>query len=1184
VDFENFEVDERPRVKRKTEMKETKDESAEREKEETSEGRADRVRRELEESPIDQKKLAEMTAKTILREMGVLDEVEDDGGSEEFSESPRLRESPQDVTASISEDLEKMRQQLIEAHEKFQKQKREITFERLSEIERDVFDSSEAQKVGARIERMKVVLYEIPGGREEYKRIEAEYRLTFRIEHFKPYIENGEFTTHTIKEYMGLTGTTAIEARLYGRILQAKYGLYPRIIKIMREKQVRELPDWVSQRVKNKPDVEFLSCLIREYDVLLELTGTLKDSPRRHELGRAIFSRVEKIACKYFTFVDSEYEILRATEEVNLRSKIFPIEGTSLVEVVESTRGLIDEKAMSQLLEKIKMANGAFVIDSWETYALVMRCLPFTLTESKFDSYHGEMKGRLLLRKCVGDYSIDGQRVVFGKSRKEQQYSSIPSYTEFISRIERFCNRRLSSIVEHHRMIEKAGIKSLQDVLERINWFYGNDVVRNRSSFQKEVEYTAHNLVVYPLLRLGLRESLIVRYGKGKLNTQRLNAVYDKRAVQLERGLNNILKLAIQIPSEKPKEGWAWVDIERAEDGEGDKRTIRRWVQVPLKLTEYNIQEVIEILGIPKDTEERSRYFRMLESCGISREQYYEWKAEFGAIETYEQKMDAFLYMIGVMLSDGDIRMDDEGRLATSARLSSSSSYYWSKRMCDYFSYCWCSLGIPVGKGTLEFSTPPTRKDKFGSLFPRYKVETKNIGFFRWYHKEVLGLPEDGNHTDFCSRAEWILKLPERFRVAFLQGFFDGDGIVNSMAVTPNLGTASETQTDFIYKVMKSLGISCVKSTRRRGERSIRIRTESFQDAVSRPLFRYADGRLKAVQRLSEMQAVMREDSFSRRTTRYQQLICKIGKDTGRSPSRIAQILYEQIGITSDIWTIKKLLERVDRTDGVTIKAYFKFLKRIMDMGDEKIGFIRSTCEQVREETGCSSPESTMRAWIKGQIPNSVKYNIVEVELTENGWILDYGEGVTIRLGKDFVVQYPHIEKLIDSYRTGILDRMRQALEKNFEEISSHPRLQTITKKLEGQLQRLPKSDSKDDLIEVMRTVQDIGNLREPVGIRYLIPLLKHKEARIRGVTVIALSKMGGGKAVDALMETLPKEPLYTEEDIEHRRNLRRLWIRAFGIMHDPRAIDMLNSVQNDPDEVIRYEVEKALRRIREAE
>lgn len=119
-------------------------------------------------------------------------------------------------------------------------------------------------------------------------------------------------------------------------------------------------------------------------------------------------------------------------------------------------------------------------------------------------------------------------------------------------------------------------------------------------------------------------------------------------------------------------------------------------------------------------------------------------------------------------------------------------------------------------------------------------------------------------------------------------------------------------------------------------------------------------------------------------------------------------------------------------------------------------------------------------------------------------------------------------------------------------------------------------------LINTMRTIQAIGKLREPVGVQYLTPLLEHNETRIKGVTAIALGKIGSTEAVDALLKTYPKHPSYLKEDTKQSKDLRVLWIQALGRTRDQQATDFLTEIKDDPNTQIRQAAIKALKRTKE--
>ncbi len=1039
----------------------------------------------------------------------------------------------------------------------------------MGEIERTIPFSPKVEWVITKIEDLQGVLYEVEGGKEKYNQLKAQVILWARIERLRPYMGEVLSITHVFPK-LGLKNNHSLKCRL-----DVSDPVIPKIVEILKrgtETETRSLSEGIKEMTGDEADIRFLSCLVRNFKVIYEIVGTQTGSlgksksghTHKYELSRAIFGRVEEIADQCYNYADSSYEILRAAEDAAQRTKIIPAEGTPRTEVAEAARELIDDEATDLLLEKVRAAKAAgttFIIGDWETYGLVLRTLPMTLAGSLFDSHHREMKGRLLLRECVGEGVMEeilrsphklNPRFRFGRKAYGEQ-----SFLVYVSRLEGFCNNHLESVIKQYRLLEKGCIRTIQDIQERLDCFYHEDVVRERSTFQSEIERAEHYLILYPLLRVGSLDSASSR--------------------ELGRSpINDVLKLTIQIPSERPKDGWAWVDIARREKPGDDTRTMSRLVQVPTELRADNLGELVENLGIPKEVEERERYFRVLEIHGVSREQLAEWKERFGEVETLEQKMDALAYLVGIMLSDGTVN-------GGAAKLELSSSYYWSKEMGEHFLYYWCCLGVLIKKGSRQFRSIDPRTF---SLFPTNTWITRNSGFLKFFHEKVLCLPKGGTHTKYCSKAEWILEMPREFRIAVIQGIFDGDGAVNSLDVNKWMGVAAVTQTPFVRKLLDSVG---VQSTG--GSRYINI-VKDFQLAVELPVFRSATGRQEVVERqLKIVSSRTRGAKYNKGfNLPYRALICKLGSNTGRSHSRIAQLLYDLTGTTSKLASIRLVLEKGDlKVDWVVVRAYFEFQRMKPHKGSIS-GLVRRICKK----TGIDE-KTRFRDWLGEKIPLTVRHALSEACPTgDGGWVLQPQERDAIHLDRGLLERCPHIEKIIAFYQSQNI-RVREALERDYDEMSSHPRLDVAVQRLERELKGLeahleelekpsPSPDSVDALVEAMRTVQEIGKLREPVGTQYLTPLLEYRNLRIRGVAVKALGKTGGREAVDALIKTYPKEPLYLQEDTKRSTDLRVLWIMALGRISDPRATSLLSETQNDPDAQIKQASIKALNKTRRAQ
>ncbi|MFX1475194.1 MAG: hypothetical protein ACFFCO_06945, partial [Promethearchaeota archaeon] len=369
------------------------------------------------------------------------------------------------------------------------------------------------------------------------------------------------------------------------------------------EDRTSTLPASVREIVSDESDIEFLSRLSKNWDAL-------------HELGMTdtAFERIEEIASKHFRFTDSKYEILRATEDKELRTKLIPTKGTPLTKVVEATRTLVDDEATNQLLDKIKATKGKFTIDSWESYQLVLRALPLTLAEPNFEALHRVIKGRLLLGDCIGHTKARE----YGRTEVTDKRVTYFTYTrknlKAFEKIELFCNTHLEKIVKRHRRLGRSGIRTIEDVKEKLSRYYGGRQIFRLSSYPRELEFAKRTLVIYPLSRLGLRLPLLNKYDTEGIRIPR----YILERSFLKRGFNKVLELAVLIPKKAPEKGWQWVELLRKPRGKENITARMGWIQIPVKVQSENISKVIEQLGIPTKPEEREKFFDILKEHGVS--------------------------------------------------------------------------------------------------------------------------------------------------------------------------------------------------------------------------------------------------------------------------------------------------------------------------------------------------------------------------------------------------------------------------------------------------------------------------------------------------------------------------------------------------------------------------------------
>ncbi len=118
-------------------------------------------------------------------------------------------------------------------------------------------------------------------------------------------------------------------------------------------------------------------------------------------------------------------------------------------------------------------------------------------------------------------------------------------------------------------------------------------------------------------------------------------------------------------------------------------------------------------------------------------------------------------------------------------------------------------------------------------------------------------------------------------------------------------------------------------------------------------------------------------------------------------------------------------------------------------------------------------------------------------------------------------------------------------------------------------LVELLQLDMKDKYVKI-RTIQALGNIKDKRAVEPLINILSDKETR--GVTIDALSKIGGNEAAEALITTLKKD----KDEI-----IRGLSAQALGKLKDKKAIGPLIESLSDPHWGVREHSVKALGNIK---
>ncbi|TFF86652.1 hypothetical protein EU519_01090 [Candidatus Thorarchaeota archaeon] len=317
-----------------------------------------------------------------------------------------------------------------------------------------------------------------------------------------------------------------------------------------------------------------------------------------------------------------------------------------------------------------------------------------------------------------------------------------------------------------------------------------------RKFFQFLIEYEESGLLVDLAKRLGIGKSTIQAWLDG---TQ----------------LPTRIAYATLIPQERPKKGFKWLPkkLNHITNLPED------FIQVPVEIiTTQNILDVLKQL-FPLNTKTMKK-----------------WEKELGEMS---QEI-AFMYLLGLMVSDGGFKSDVD--YSAKSELFVSRKYPWSSTLGKGFCYTLGMIGLYAKR---ESNQEKVRSDGRVHVFKKHGSTASPV--LMWIKKALLGLEASENKKNVPIKAEWILKMPQEWRVTFIQGLADGDGY----ASIPRFDTAITTTTniDFFVRLLESVGIeSTIDDDRAR----IKKQNEILK-ARDLPLFRFASGRQQILEDMCEI-------------------------------------------------------------------------------------------------------------------------------------------------------------------------------------------------------------------------------------------------------------------------------------------------------------------------------------------
>jgi len=328
--------------------------------------------------------------------------------------------------------------------------------------------------------------------------------------------------------------------------------------------------------------------------------------------------------------------------------------------------------------------------------------------------------------------------------------------------------------------------------------------------------------------------------------------------------------MASCIPAEPPEQGRAWLPFKVTAGGLGKPE---RFIQVPFEIT--SPQDLLDVLK---------------QTLSLRTPEMDEYEKQFGAM----LKHFAFMYILGVIVSDGGFSSSGV-HTSTCVKLSASKTYYWSKDFGRGFRYALAKVGI----SSMRDKDGVTRHEN-GKTVEFRSWRSFQTPFVRWMKDSLLGLRSSTPKSQIPIQADWILRMPHDWRVAFLQGVSDGDGWAN--ITEPNAGITSMVNKDFLIRLLTSLGVEASRST----TNVIIRKKDAVRRAARLPMLRHAAGRQERLTRIMVML-----DSVKRRRISEEELKTIMALHKQRfSSGQITKELLSKFGIFRRSSTIRNVIKR----------------------------------------------------------------------------------------------------------------------------------------------------------------------------------------------------------------------------------------------------------------------------------
>jgi hypothetical protein len=177
---------------------------------------------------------------------------------------------------------------------------------------------------------------------------------------------------------------------------------------------------------------------------------------------------------------------------------------------------------------------------------------------------------------------------------------------------------------------------------------------------------------------------------------------------------------------------------------------------------------------------------------------------------------------------------------------------------------------------------------------------SKSSPFFVWVKQTLLGLKSSETKSNIGIDADWILNMPQDWKISLLQGICDGDASASFQGQFLQIHTY--TNQDFYKRLLESLGIRSYSTRNAVGISE----KKSIQRMEQLPMFRHASSRQS---NLSKLVRMLDSHDWSRITNEEEKFILEL-HNQGYRVGMIIEKLWDKFKRTRRRITIYKVIER----------------------------------------------------------------------------------------------------------------------------------------------------------------------------------------------------------------------------------------------------------------------------------